>query len=711
MAEFSPTPRVILSTQPDTVNSRKTAGPEVVVRLQSLDGTWETCGVDRAAGIFPENVTLSSDSWGPKTASFDLRRDPMLPWPDVLAFTPVKIEVDGQLVWSGRVSETPSREGAESVMSVTCEGWQAHLDDDLVDRMWVHDDLTAWKDFASLPTTPLGSGADNASTAYRVIAGDGKLTLSVPNGAPMPQYTGVGAVLDLGPGRLAKRIVATWTATWVTANMRLYARGVPDGRFFGATDYADAFVPTLTTGPTTSTGNLGNGYRYVVLVAFYSGAAGTAGQDVNVSLSSIKVFGETAYESGNASVLRASTVVGDVIDRAAPMLVTDRSAIQATSFNIPELAPADPQTPREVISTVNGWHNWQPKIDVNRRPVFRPQPDRPRFTVGDWSAVELQDSSQNSGQDIYNRVVVTGSDPAGQPVKVVRSGAQSQAARPFPQSDIALSNPSFAGNVSGWTMETGLSFAYTSAAGTYDSAPGAASLGIALGAPGQAVATMTGTAYAGRTYQITCRINLSTGSGGFYLEIVGTRQGSAITGFGGGWGTHTFMWTPLATMVDPVLQVNATFNGGGTAYAYFDTFDITRLIASLPDRRNFARTKQLQVGSTLPTDGAAAAAIGDVWLTQHVTTPFRGTLTATGPQAIRDRLTGLPVQPAQLLCETGELIHFSDRIHPDTGAVGRDGRIAAVTYNPLTDTATITLDNNRADFDALMARLAITGGR
>ena len=685
--------------------------PAPTIRLQTLGGTWETCGVDRCPPVVPESLELGADGWGSKSATFDLRRDPSQAWPDLSAFTPVKIDVDGVLVWSGRLAETPSRDGTDRVMSCVCEGWQAHLDDDLVDRMWVHDDLTAWKDFASLPTTPLGSGADNASTAYRVIAGDGKLTLSVPNGAPMPQYTGVGAVLDLGPGRLAKRIVATWTATWVTANMRLYARGVPDGRFFGATDYADAFVPTLTTGPTTSTGNLGNGYRYVVLVAFYSGAAGTAGQDVNVSLSSIKVFGETAYESGNASVLRASTVVGDVIDRAAPMLVTDRSAIQATSFNIPELAPADPQTPREVISTVNGWHNWQPKIDVNRRPVFRPQPDRPRFTVGDWSAVELQDSSQNSGQDIYNRVVVTGSDPAGQPVKVVRSGAQSQAARPFPQSDIALSNPSFAGNVSGWTMETGLSFAYTSAAGTYDSAPGAASLGISFGAPGRAVATMTGTAYAGRTYQITCRINLSTGSGGFYLEIVGTRQGSAITGFGGGWGTHTFMWTPLATMVDPVLQVNATFNGGGTAYAYFDTFDITRLIASLPDRRNFARTKQLQVGSTLPTDGAAAAAIGDVWLTQHVTTPFRGTLTATGPQAIRDRLTGLPVQPAQLLCETGELIHFSDRIHPDTGAVGRDGRIAAVTYNPLTDTATITLDNNRADFDALMARLAITGGR
>ena len=59
--------------------------------------------------------------------------------------------------------------------------------------------------------------------------------------------------------------------------------------------------------------------------------------------------------------------------------------------------------------------------------------------------------------------------------------------------------------------------------------------------------------------------------------------------------------------------------------------------------------------------------------------------------------------------ETGELIHFSDRVDPDSGAIGRNGRIASVTYNPATDVATVALDNSRADFDALMARLAITG--
>jgi len=686
--------------------------PVPTVKLKTLDGAWETCGVDRMPAVAPESLDLGADGWGSKQATFDLRRDPAQAWPDLSAFTPVKIDVDGVPVWSGRLSETPSRDAADRVMSCVCEGWQAHLDDDLVDRMWVHDDLTAWKDFASLPTTPLGSGADNASTAYRVIAGDGKLTLSVPNGAPMPQYTGVGAVLDLGPGRLAKRIVATWTATWVTANMRLYARGVPDGRFFGATDYADAFTPTLTTGPTTSTGNLGNGYRYVVLVAFYSGAAGTAGQDVNVSLSSIKVFGETAYESGNASALKASTVVADVIDRGTVLLSADRTGIQTTAFNIPELAPADPQTPRELISTVNGWHNWQTKIDVDRRPVFRPQPARPKFAVGDWSAIELQDSSQNSGLDIYNRVVVTGTDPAGQPVKVVRSGAQSQASRAVEQSDIVLANPSFDTNTASWTMNSGLSFSRTTAAGTYDSGPGGAAVGINVGSPGRVSATMTGTAVAGRTYQITCRAMHPTGTASFWLTVTGAPAGpisSPIIGLGATWLTCTLLWTPTATVINPVLTVEVAAVSGGPQTVYFDTFIIRRLVASLVDRRNFARTQQLQVGSTLPSDGAAAAAIGDTWLTQHVSTPFRGTLTATGLQAIRDRLTGLPVPPAQLLMETGELIHFSDRVDPDTGGIGRNGRIASVSYNPATDVATVALDNSRADFDALMARLAITG--
>lgn len=713
MAEFSPAPRVILSTQPDTVNSRKTAGPEVVVRLQSLDGTWETCGVDRAAGIFPENVTLSSDSWGPKTASFDLRRDPMLPWPDVLAFTPVKIEVDGQLVWSGRVSETPSREGAESVMSVTCEGWQAHLDDDLVDRMWVHDDLTAWKDFASLPTTPLGSGADNVSTAYRVIAGDGKLTLSVPNGAPMPQYTGVGAVLDLGPGRLAKRIVATWTATWVTANMRLYARGVPDGRFFGATDYADAFTPTLTTGPTTSTGNLGNGYRYVVLVAFYSGAAGTAGQDVNVSLSSIKVFGETAYESGNASALKASTVVAEAVTSAAPLLSSNTNTITTTALNLPEYAPEEPRTPREHINAVNGFHGWTTKVDAFRRMNYYAKPSRAKYDIGEYSLKEAVGSSGSTGAEIYNKVIVSGQDAGGNPVQVIRYSGDSLAGF-VADADLTWTNPSFTDtDVSHWTVPGAGSFSRTTTAGEYVSSPAGGKLSGPTGQVSTAVITAVGTPVPFRVYRVSFKVRSSTSNAGMHASV-GVGCGAEVAFVSKPSGTMPTSFTQYELYITPKtadplgLNVEMYNLTGSGAAMMIDDITLESSQRTLPDRRDFLRAFQLSVNTMLPSDGVLAAAIGDAWLANHVTTTFKGDVTVSGADSVRDRLSGQPVPLYQLLADTDELLYFSDRIDPDTGAMGRTARITSVTYTPLDDKAVITLDNTRTDFETLLTRLGAT---
>lgn len=85
-------------------------------------------------------------------------------------------------------------------------------------------------------------------------------------------------------------------------------------------------------------------------------------------------------------------------------------------------------------------------------------------------------------------------------------------------------------------------------------------------------------------------------------------------------------------------------------------------------------------------------------------------LAATGPDAIRDRLNGAATPAAHLLRETGELIHVSDRVNPDTGALGRDGRITQVTWQQATDQATIALDNTRSNFDNLLARLAVVQG-
>lgn len=47
---------------------------------------------------------------------------------------------------------------------------------------------------------------------------------------------------------------------------------------------------------------------------------------------------------------------------------------------------------------------------------------------------------------------------------------------------------------------------------------------------------------------------------------------------------------------------------------------------------------------------------------------------------------------------------------PDTGDHGRDGRIASVKYDPAADQATVTIDNTRAIYEALVARLAVVTG-
>lgn len=678
---------------------------ESVVRVQALDGAWETVGVDRLAGVVPENVDLSADSWGSKQCSFDLRRDPSAVWPDVGAFTPVEVDVDGQLSWSGRVSETPSRDGTDRVMSVVCEGWQHHLDDDLVDRMWVLDGTTGFVDQRSLPIADLGTGAGGFPAAPTAQVGEGQIVISWPKDQSVVQNTGVGVVIDLGPNRRAKRAVVTWTGVGTDTNTTLFCRGTPDGRPTVATpDYADAFTSTMVPGPTTSSGNFGagSGYRYVHLFLYRHGVTATAtGNDLWCKISSVRLFTETAFESGNASVLKASRVVSDVLDAGTPLLSTDRSGITATSFSLPEYAPDGPRTPREHIGAVNAFHGWMAKVDPDRRMVFGPEPSRPKFTLGDWSAFELQDAAGSSGADIYNRVLVTGQDPAGQPVQISRFTSSFDVVRSG-----GWPNPSFDTNTTGWTTVVG-SLTRTTTAGQFDTSPGAGALSSATIASTSTLTT--GNIQAGRTYRVTVRLK---GSGNQDCQIqIGSNQGfsqqiASVTS--AAFQTFTLFYTARAG--DTALAFSAGFGVGASYTLYIDSLTLEVSSQTLADRRGFIRAKQLQVSPTLPSDGVAAAALGDAWLAGHATTPFRGTINITGPDAVRDRTSGQPVPLHQLLRDTGELIHFADRINPDTGAMGRDARITAVTYKPDTDQATITLDNTRSDLDALLSRLAVVQG-
>lgn len=226
------------------------------------------------------------------------------------------------------------------------------------------------------------------------------------------------------------------------------------------------------------------------------------------------------------------------------------------------------------------------------------------------------------------------------------------------------------------------------------------------------IGLLNGGLQGGRTYRLRCWLKAPTGGGSPLYRVTLTDGKTLGAGEIVGNTTGTFTADITVPYDWPTAYVYFTvYNGTAPVSGCIDSITLERQVGSLPDRRRFTRTKQLQVGATLPSDGVAAAAIGDLWLQTHASTPFRGTVTFTGQDSLRDRLTGQPVPLQQLLADTGEIIHFPDRGNPDTGAVGRDGRITAVQYNPATDTATVTLDNDRADFDALMSRLAVAGSQ
>lgn len=682
--------------------------PQAVVQLQALDGTWENCGVDRVNGIAPENLRADADAWGSKGCTFDLRRDPSAVWPDISAFTPVKVIVDGSTVWEGRVSETPSRDGAEQVMAVACEGWQAHLDDDLADAFWVHARLGDWVDAKSM------IGVTLAGT-HRWIAGasvSGGL-ITFPRG--MPFVTGsnaAGILLDLGPSRTFTDISVDWESSNNNGAITAVAAGTNDSMLMIGTD---AFTFTLASGASGTTSGTVGASRYAVIYCKFSAGTSTITDECWLRVKAVRVFSSGSYRSGSTSVLKASTVISDALDKTTPLLSTDRSGITATSFSIPEFAPPEPRTPREMWSAVNAYHGWLSKIDIGRRPVFQAQPSRPKYEVGDWSAVEVQDSSQNSGQDIYNRVIVTGRDPVGQPVSASRLAGQITGAAVTRIGVPTLANPSFDVDTSSWTP-TGTSFVLTRDTTTYDSSP-AGLLGSRNLSAGNTLdwtisANWTGTFVKDRAYVLTFwggwsvpAVKLTIGGQEIWARTYDQDAGANLA--------RSVSWVPTQTLTNPTM----TFGGTVPSQSYLqlvrvwlDSFVMSQAEATLPDRRRFRRTKQLAVNSTLPTDGVAAAQIGDSWLSAHSTTPFRGQITLTGPNALRNRLSGQPVPLAELLTNTGELIYFADRPDPDTGAAGRNGRIAGVSYDPAADAATVTLDNTRNDLDFLLSRLAVVQG-
>lgn len=683
---------------------------DAVIRVAALDGTWETVGADRLAGISPQNIQCSANPWGSDKASFDLRRDPGGVYPDLSAFTPVDIEVGGVKVWSGRVSSTPSRDGSDSVISVQCEGWQYHLDDDVYERRYVHTNLTEWQDIRGFTTTNLASYPLSGS----IIADSAGIALGWRNGTPVANVTGVMVGLDLGAYTTCARIVVNydWNNASGNGNQYFYIQSSPTGM-------GDASATNqLSTNPgvgaltnQTQAVSPGTPHRYVwVGVVSLAGGPFTASGDLTLKINSIKVFAATAYESGNASILKASDVVSDSLTRGT-IFLTDTTGVTATSFSIPEYAPDNLRTPREHIDAVNAYHAWRAQVSVDRKVSFQAPPSTPLFEAGEWSGCEIADASMNDGDEIYSRCIVEAAGPDGVQMRVERTQAQqsgtglSAIVSPVPD------NPTFATNTTSWTAGTST---ITRDTGTYDSSPASGrwdntGASDALGVGDTLTETFTGTFLAGVTYTLTFRWRASATLTllcyfGQLTLLDYTSKWDEVPPVGS-FGTVTMSWTPTANRTGVTLAIYCV-NGGG--YIWIDSLQLFSAQPTIVDRRGFRRTKILPVQSALTT--AAAQQIADTYLSLHRTTPYRGSITVT-PGGIRTHQTGQPVHPATLLTQTQEKIRLTHRINPDDGSVGRDGTIAAVTYDHDAQTASIDLDNRTTNFEAFLSRLSLLTGQ
>lgn len=701
---------------------------DVVVRVQALDGAWETLGSDRARGVTPENVQLTSDQWGSKTASFDLRRDPKAVWPDIGAFAPVEVEVGGRLVWSGRVSETPVRDSTDSVIGVQCEGWQAHLDDDLYERVYAQTNLTEWKDARSIPNAPLSTWLASGTTEV----GSGNIVFGYPNGAYVANGQAVGVVLDLGTTSAAKRIVVDWSNENVAGGYYAFrCRAFDSMTTFGAVgETLFNSDPTLMSSPVAAT--LTSARRYIALYLVRTGASGNENGDRKVRVSAVQIFADTAYESGNSSVLKADQVIKDALDRATLQLSSDRTGITAGTFSIPELAPSEPKTPREIWNAVNAFEDYQSKIDVSKRAIFKAKPSAPEIEVGAWSGMEFEDSSANSGDDIYSRVVVTGSKADGSSLRVTRGQGNLSGAVSTVVTSPAPDNPSFETNTTGWTAsystitrDTGTKDSGT-ASGRWDNSGASDALSAGFPIP-TLETTIKGKFQAGQQYTLQVRVKavattattplitmyfgavslatISSSGATDYAVTPGLGEAPSTTGF----STISLVWTPKQTVTDATLLCYDGGLFGTSSYFFIDTVTMFASRSTVVERRGFMRSKTLASSFTL-TDSAAQQ-LGDKWLLGHKTSPFKGRAKLTGNQACREIKTGRNVAPEELLLRTGELIRFGDRIDPDTGAAGRDGRLVEAQYNADEDSVSLTIDSSRAGFEALLERLGVVLGQ
>lgn len=372
------------------------------VHVRVLDGTWQVLGRGLLAGVQPVVTSVQADDWGPARLELTLRRDPTASWPDLLAFTDVDYYRDGVLVWSGRIRDAPTRGRRDAYeIAVSCEGWRAHLDDDIYRPLYVNADQGAWRDVRDLLSTNL----TYFTAAWQVSNTDGAITISVPKDHAHGAFKGGGVLFDAGPDATVQRIAGTVShGDWEgTATLYVAASDTLPVSTGGATSLRNLSASSGAAVAFSST--LGTPRRYVLVFADQS--ASTTNDENWLRLDSLLVAASTAYESGGASALGADDIAVDALS-IAPLLAQDTSRISAGTFTIPHYAPDQHITPREAIDAANAYEGWRALVDRDRRLTFAPYPAAAEIET----LADLDDAAPTSVDDVYTRAVLSTTDGA-----------------------------------------------------------------------------------------------------------------------------------------------------------------------------------------------------------------------------------------------------------------------------------------------------------
>ena len=540
----------------------------------------------------------------------------------------------------------------------------------------------------------------------------------------------------------------------------IVAYGSGNGRIF-VRDTLPAVATSSTSSAFQGIGyfeTLGNALsatgRYMVLVAKMTTYAQVAlPTPYGANLERIVVYGKSSYSSNPfdnqlttgqvidyTSAMTSSLTADAVINDSLAFANSDISASvpAVPSLQIPHAITDRFKTPREVIDSVNAYHGWITRVNENKQLVFKARPTVPVVQLGKWSGYDFTNQAVTSGQDVYSRVVVTGQTESGANLVVGRTAAQLASAVQLSTSAGSSLTDDQRALIRVQDRATGYVFNPTNGPAKVNAGdktfvvPGIYRAGVTYVIKGTFVyQNATSSSYpqaltlsVGRDgYCVASGTSTATGT---TLSTAGTGT-NKVTVYGVNNGVETgpfavqVLWTPDTDQdwtTGNVLSfnvLNGNFGAGDTTpsaylglYSNTDArsreWSISIRGATLAEMRGIRKTYQLNVPG-VQTE-ATLAAIGDAWLYDHFRAQFKGTVSCSGSHALRQFSTGDAVHPSRMLLQTGELVQLTDRVDPDTGQLGRDARIAAVTYTHDDESVSLELDNRRDNLQTFLNRLA-----